>query len=145
MLRRLAIVAVACVALSCSPRPIGAVVADAPRAEWQVGEGVELRYEHGDTLNLRSVGVVARWEIGCAKRELPLRITAQSPLGVRYDGEVVLLPTERHKGGSFVEFATEWIDGALLGESGEYVFTLSPTATQRGVWTVGVKIENNEK
>lgn len=144
MLRWLTIVAVACVALSCSLKPIGAVVADTPRAEWLAGEGVELRYENDDTLNLRNVGVVARWEIGDANGELPLRVAAQSPSGVRYEGEVVLQPTERHKGGSFVEFSTEWIEGALLGESGEYVFTLSPATTVRGVWTVGVKIDSNE-
>ena len=144
MLRWLTIVAVACVALSCSPKPIGAVVADTPRVEWQAGEQVELRYENGDTLNLKSVGVVARWEVGSAESVLPLRITAQSPSGVCYEGEVVLLPTERHKGGSFVEFSTEWIEDALLGESGDYLFTLSPTRTLGGVWTVGVKIDNNE-
>ncbi len=145
MLRRLAIAVVACVTLSCGVKPIGAIVVDTPRAEWHEGESVELRYYNSDTLNLYNLGVVARQEAGCVSSALSLRVVAQNPSGQCFESVVVLSPAERCKGGSFVELSAEWIEAALLGEVGDYTFTLTPQQTTSGVWTVGVTTEKSNE
>lgn len=141
MLRRLAIAAVACMTISCGVKPIGAVVADTPRAEWHEGESVELCYSNSDTLGIYNLGVVARQEAGSVASALPLRIAVQAPSGLCFEGAAVLSPTERHKGGSFVELSAGWIEGARLGEVGDYTFTLTPQQTTSGVWTAGVTVQ----
>lgn len=142
MLRWLTIVVVACVSLSCSQKPVGAVVADTPRSAWNPEECVEVRYGNCDTLSLYEVTVVARRQASDGDGAVPLRVVATTPSGATFGGEVILAPRERHKGGSFVELSAEWIKEAQLGEIGEYVFALSPITELEGVWTVGVQIQN---
>ncbi|MBQ8272435.1 MAG: hypothetical protein IJZ09_05480 [Tidjanibacter sp.] len=133
---------VALVAVSCSERPVGAAVADTPRAEWC--DAVEVCYDSDDTLSLHNLAVVARCEAAHAKELLPLRVEVQSPSGANYAGEVVLTPSARHTGGSFVEFSADWIEDACFGEVGDYRFLLTPCQPTDGVWNVGVRVDRIE-
>lgn len=133
---------VALVAVSCSERPVGAVVADTPRAEWC--DAVEVCYDSDDTLSLHNLAVVARCEAAHAKELLPLRVEVQSPSGVSYAGEVVLTPSARHTGGSFVELSADWIEDARFMELGDYHFWIAPSQPSKGVWSVGVRVDRIE-
>lgn len=133
---------VALVAVSCSERPVDAAVADTPRAGWC--DAVEVCYDSDDTLSLHNLAVVARWEAAHAKELLPLRVEVQSPSGVCYAGEVVLTPSARHTGGSFVELSADWIEEARFMELGDYRFLLTPFQPTDGVWNVGVRVDRIE-
>ena len=133
---------VALVAVSCSERPVGAAVADTPRAEWC--DAVEVCYDSDDTLSLHNLAVVARCEAAHAKELLPLRVEVQSPSGVSYAGEVVLTPSARHTGGSFVELSADWIEEARFMELGDYHFWIAPSQPSKGVWSVGVRVDRIE-
>lgn len=141
-IRSLLIAVVALLSVSCSERPVGAAVADTPRAEWC--DAVEVCYHSGDTLSLVEVGFVARWEAAHAKELLPLRVEVQSPSGVCYAGEVVLTPSARHTGGSFVELSADWIEEARFMELGDYHFWIAPCQPTDGVWNVGVRVDRIE-
>ena len=144
-MRRLwAIVAVAMAMVACSERPVGAVVADTPRSVWHTAESVEVRYDNSDTLALYDVGVVARQQTSDNRGAIPLQVVVTTPSGSTYGGEVILTPSGRNKGGSFVELSSEWIEGARFGEVGEYVFALAPVSDLKGVWNVGLQIQNSK-
>lgn len=138
------IIFVALVAVSCSERPVGAVVADTPRTEWTAEESAEMCYTNCDTLSLHNLAVVARCEAAHAKELLPLRVEVQSPSGVCYAGEVVLTPSARHTGGSFVELSADWIEEARFMELGDYHFWIAPSQPSKGVWSVGVRVDRIE-
>lgn len=132
---------VALLAVACSERPVGAVVTDTPRTEWSAEEVAELCYTNNDTLSLHNLAVVARWEAAHAEEALPLRIEVQSPSGATFGGEVVLTPSDKHRGGSFVEFSAAWIEDACFVEVGDYRFLLTPCQPTDGVWNVGVRVD----
>ncbi len=140
--RSLFIVVIALLSVACGERPVGATVADTPRTGWC--NAVEVCYENSDTLSFHNLAVVVRCEAAHIQELLPLRIEAQSPSGVNYTGEVVLTPSDRHRGGSFVELSAGWIEGARLGEVGDYTFTLTPQQPTDGVWSAGVTINRIE-
>lgn len=133
---------VALLAVGCSERYVGAAVADTPIAEWSAEEDVVLHYTNSDTLSLYNLSVVARRKASFSKEVLPMTVEVQTPSGVRYGGEVVLVPTHRHLGGSFVELAAEWVEDALLAEEGDYLFTVAPCRPTDGVWNVGIRLVN---
>ncbi len=135
---------VALLAVACSERPVGAVAADTPRTEWSAEEAVELCYTNNDTLSLHNLAVVARWEAAHAEKALPLRIEVQSPSGATFGGDVVLTPSDKHRGGSFVEFSAAWIEDARFVELGDYHFWIAPSQPTDGVWNVGVKVDRIE-
>lgn len=141
-IRSLLIAVVALLSVACSERPVGAAVADTPRAGWC--DAVEVCYHSSDTLSLVAVGFVARWEAAHAEEALPLRIEVQSPSGANYAGEVVLTPSARHTGGSFVELSADWIEDARFMELGDYRFLLTPCQPTDGVWNVGVRADRIE-
>ena len=135
---------VALLAVACSERPVGAVAADTPRTEWSAEEVAELCYTNSDTLSHYNLAVVARWEAAHSGEVLPLRIEVQSPSGATFGGEVVLTPSDKHRGGSFVEFSAAWIEDARFVESGDYHFWIAPCQPARGVWSIGVRLDGAE-
>ncbi len=137
-----AVIAAMLMLAACSERPVGAVVADTPRDVWHAGEEVELRYESCDTLSLYDLSIVVRREANRASEgSVSVRVQCTSPSGVDFESPVVILPEERHRGGSFAENLGEWIRGARFAEEGDYLFTITPTSDLQGVWSVGVKVE----
>ncbi|MBO7299908.1 MAG: hypothetical protein J6U53_00690 [Tidjanibacter sp.] len=140
----LPIMLLAILATSCVEKPIGAVVVDTPRGVWHNGESVSVAYENSDTTSLYNVGIVLRREAGEADESVRLSVAVSSPSGERFESDVVIPAVERHSGGSFAESAGEWVEDARFGEEGRYDFTLTPTKDLKGVWTVGVKVVNNE-
>lgn len=144
MPKGLLIAVVAMLLVSCSERAVDAVVVDAPRAEWLPNEALELCYNNCDTLGGYDLSVVARCGATNNTQALPLRVEVHSPSGVQFGSEVVLVPTERHKGGSFVELSTEWIRDARFMEMGDYHFFVTPSQPADGVWNVGVRLDRAE-
>ncbi|MBR5830922.1 MAG: hypothetical protein IKY63_06640 [Tidjanibacter sp.] len=142
MRRWLAIVALAVLVGSCTERPVGAVVADTPRGRWHSGESIEVGYDNRDTLSLYDLAVVVRGQASSAQEAMPLRVRCTSPSGVSFESGVVILPEERHGGGSFAESEGAWIRDARLAEMGEYRFAFTPECDLAGVWSVGMKIQN---
>lgn len=145
MLKGVLIAVVAMLTVACSERPVGAVVTDTPREVWHEGESVELSYDNRDTLSLFTLGVVARREVSYGGVALPLTVAVTAPSGLHFAGEVVLLPNDKHRGGSFVELRAAWISEARLGEEGTYRFRITPQSPLQGVWTVGVSVEQTER
>lgn len=125
----------------CSPRPVDAIVADAPREGWHEGKNLSLGYNNSDTIAPYNLGVVARVESASAKESISLVVGCTSPSGVSYQSEVVLTAEEGQRGGSLKEYRGRWIEQATFAESGEYTFSLTPVESLQGVWNVGVTIE----
>lgn len=139
-------VAVVLLLAGCRVEPVGSIVVDTPRKGWC--EAVELRYDNADTLGVYTIGVVLSVENDLVAESVALRVGCTSPSGATTEGRLVLTAPERHSGGSFTELAAEWVSGARLPESGDYLFTLTPEKEQNGVWMAGVSLrtmdlENN--
>lgn len=137
--KSLLIAVVALLLGACTERPVGAAVTDTPRVGWS--DAVEVRYESGDTLSLFAVGFVVRQEAGHSEGVVPLRVVATAPSGVSVEGAVVLTPSDKHRGGSFVELSARWVEDARFGEVGDYRFSIAPQQPTDGVWSVGVRVE----
>ena len=140
---RVGVVAVVALWLSlmvgCSEKPVGAVVADTPRRDWNTP--VTIAYTASDSLSEYNLGVVARVENGLFEEALALQVRLTAPSGRYFQSELQLWAENRHSGGSFTELRAEWIQKAQLIEKGDYIFTLTPMESISGVWTVGVEIE----
>ena len=134
------VVLLAMMVAGCSPKPIGAIVADTPREEWKSDRVVALHYDNNDTLSLRTLGMVARVESGAAEEKIDLVVECESPTGKSFESKVVLTPKSGQRGGSFREYEAEWVEDAQLFESGDYEFRVAPVGSLRGVWSVGITI-----
>jgi hypothetical protein len=142
MMRRVVwIVLVALWAVGCTPKPEGAVVADTPRRGWEPHEEVAIIYDNTDTLSLYNVGVALRVESSRVEGPVSLKVECESPLGSRFESSVVLRAEGVHSGGSFTEIKAPWVEKALFGESGEYLFILTPEQELKGVWMAAITIE----
>ena len=139
-----ALIMVAVVAVTgCKVVPHGAMVADVSPKGWEPEEVVTLRYDNADTTSLTSIHIVARRECGRDVEPLAVRLRVCAPDSAEVN-DVVLLPTRGEKGGgSFEEVDVLWVEKARL-QAGEYTFYLSPQQPAKGLWSVGVEIENRE-
>ena len=138
------LILVATVAMvGCKVVPHGAVVADVNPRGWEPEEVITLRYENTDTTSSSSINIVARREYGKEATPLAVRVRVCAPDSAEVN-DVVLLPTRGTKGGgSFEEVEVLWVGNARL-QAGEYRFFLSPQEPIKGLWNVGVEIENRE-
>lgn len=96
-----------------------------------------------DTLSLRRIAVALRYNSDFEGETLPLRIVTSSPNAL-YVEEQVTLPIARPYSASVVAVTEEitYRHSARLSQRGNYIFTITPLETVKGVEAVGVILQN---
>ena len=128
------IAAAGCIA----PQPV--VMSDTDPHGWS--EPVTLTVRNDDTLSLRTLSVVLRYNGDFRCDSLPLDIAVSLPDAEQFAEHVVLRPEYPYSPAAVS--ATEnivWRRRSTLGQSGWYLFTIRPVQPVRGVEAVGINIE----
>lgn len=121
-----------------APQP--AVVAEVDPRGWD--EPVTLVVRNDDTLSLRTLSVVLRYNGDFRCDSLPLDITVLRPDAGRFAERVVLHPCYPYSPAAVA--ATENIAyrrRSVLDRGGWYLFTIRPVQPVRGIEAVGINIE----
>lgn len=101
-----------------------------------------LVYENNDTLTLRNLNIVLRYNDNFRQAVLPLKIVVTTP-DARHFEEVVELRLQ-HPSAALTVATTESVpyrESVLLNQKGDYTFTFEPQSEVRGVEAVGIKIK----
>ena len=101
-----------------------------------------LVYENNDTLTLRNLNIVLRYNDNFRQAVLPLKIVVTTP-DVRHFEEVVELRLQ-HPSAALTVATTESVpyrESVLLNQKGDYTFTFEPQSEVRGVEAVGIEIK----
>lgn len=101
-----------------------------------------LVYENNDTLTLRNLNIVLRYNDNFRQAVLPLKIVVTTP-DARHFEEVVELRLQ-HPSAALTVATTESVpyrDSVLLNQKGGYTFTFEPQSEVRGVEAVGIEIK----
>ncbi len=99
-----------------------------------------LVYENNDTLTLRNLNIVLRYNDNFRQAVLPLKIVVTTP-DARHFEEVVELRL-RHPSAALTVATTESVpyrESVLLNQKGDYTFTFEPQSEVRGVEAVGIE------
>lgn len=105
-------------------------------------EAVRVEVENSDTLSLRKISVVIRYNSSFKGSELPLLIAVQSPDSCLFE-ERVTLPTQGLATAKIVSEVASlpYREEVLLARSGDYIFTFTPVEEMCGVEAIGVEIK----
>ena len=101
-----------------------------------------LVYENNDTLTLRNLNIVLRYNDNFRQAVLPLKIVVTTP-DARHFEEVVELRLQ-HPSAALTVATTESVpyrESVLLNQKGDYTFTFAPQSEVRGVEAVGIEIK----
>lgn len=101
-----------------------------------------LVYENNDTLTLRNLNIVLRYNDNFRQAVLPLKIVVTTP-DARHFEEVVELRLQ-HPSAALTVATTESVpyrESVLLNQKGDYTFTFEPQSEVRGVEAVGIEIK----
>ena len=99
-----------------------------------------LVYENNDTLTLRNLNIVLRYNDNFRQAVLPLKIVVTTP-DARHFEEVVELRLQ-HPSAALTVATTESVpyrESVLLNQKGDYTFTFEPQSEVRGVEAVGIE------
>lgn len=132
-------VAVLLVAAGCIA-PQSVVMSDVDPQGWN--EAVTLTVRNDDTLSLRTLYIVLRYNADFRCDSLPLDIAVSLPDAGQFAEQVVLRPEYPYSPAAVS--ATEelaWRRRSVFGQSGYYLFTIRPAQPVRGVEAVGINIE----
>ena len=105
---------------------------------WSSAES--LVYENNDTLTLRNLNIVLRYNDNFRQAVLPLKIVVTTP-DARHFEEVVELRLQ-HPSAALTVATTESVpyrESVLLNQKGDYTFTFEPQSEVRGVEAVGIE------
>ena len=120
--------------------PQSVVMADDDPQGWD--KPVTLTVRNDDTLSLRTLSVVLRYNGDFRCDSLPLDIAVSLPDAGQFAEEIVLRPEYPYSPAAVS--ATEnivWRRRSTLGQSGWYLFTIRPAQPVRGIEAVGIDIE----
>lgn len=104
-----------------------------------------ISYENSDTLSLRDISIVVRYNADRQCDMLPLTITTAAPDSTVFTEQFVCRLNGQHKPAP--TSAVKKIPYRLssrLANIGTYNITITPTERQRGIEAVGVTFENKE-
>jgi hypothetical protein len=105
---------------------------------WSGAESIA--YENNDTLTLRNLNIVLRYNDNFKQAVLPLKIVVTTP-DARHFEEVVELQLQ-HPSAALTVATTESVpyrESVLLNQKGDYTFTFEPQSEVRGVEAVGIE------
>lgn len=121
-----------------APQPT--VVSDVNPQEWS--EPVTLVVRNDDTLSMRTLSVVLRYNDDFRCDSLPLDIAVSLPDAGQFAERIVIRPEYPYSAAavSTVENIA-WRRRSVLGQNGYYLFTVRPALPVRGVEAVGINIE----
>ncbi len=96
-----------------------------------------------DTLSMRRLSVVVRYNNDFDRDTLALRITASRPDAVCFTEDVQFcLERPRVPAGVATVESLPYREASVLSERGDYLFTIAPSEEMKGVEAVGINIEN---
>ncbi len=120
--------------------PQSVVMSDVDPQGWS--EPLTLAVRNDDTLSLRTLSVVLRYNGNFRCDSLPLDISVLLPDAGRFAEEVVLRPEYPYSPAAVSAIENiAWRRRSTLGQSGWYLFTIRPLQPVCGVEAVGVNIE----
>lgn len=120
--------------------PQSVVMSDVDPQGWS--EPLTLAVRNDDTVSLRTLSVVLRYNGNFRCDSLPLDVSVSLPDAGRFTEEIVLRPEYPYSPAAVS--ATEniaWRRRSTLGQRGWYLFTIRPAWTVRGIEAVGINIE----
>lgn len=125
-------------------RPQQAFVAATDPRGWSLAEPADIAVENEDTVSLRTMEVVVRYDAEFAFDRLDLSVTTIAPDGYRWcDTVSVPVPDPRSHIRVNRDINGTFRSGVLLAQKGVYRFRLAPLASQdgvQGILAVGVDI-----
>ena len=139
MLRLMVVVVVAAMGIACRGEQRAIEVHDQPTRGW---EGVEeFVFQNDDSLSMREIAVVLRYDRGDVADSVALNILTISPDSLVLSEDMTLriprLGDMRPAEQSFI-----YRRGVVLQRKGEYRFRLTPQARVEGVSSVGLLVTN---
>ncbi len=144
MKRAIVAAAVAVIAAGCMAR-IDSVVASVNPAGWSSGEGKTVVYTNDDTVSLRTLKIVLRYDKRFAGRDLRLGITVLTPDSLRAEERIeIAVPSRRGDVSRDSETVEPFRMHARLSALGDYRFDISPVNGVEGVTAVGIEISKEE-
>jgi hypothetical protein len=142
MLRALFAVVVVVLTVACRGEQHSVEVHDQPTTGW---EGVEeFTFVNEDTLSMREIAVVLRYDRREVVDTLPINIVTISPDSLVLS-ENMTLRIPRLGDMRPAEQSFPYRRGVVLQRSGEYRFRIKPRALAKGVGSVGLLITNQSE
>lgn len=120
--------------------PQNSLMVSVDMRSWSGAES--LAYENNDTLTLRNLNVVLRYNDNFKQAVLPLKIVVTTP-DARHFEEVVELQLQ-HPSAALTVATTESVpyrESVLLNQKGCYTFTFEPQTEVRGVEAIGIELK----
>lgn len=145
MKRALLVVAVAVLAVGCMAR-VDSVVASVDPAGWYGGERKTLLYTNDDTLSLRTLKIVLRYDKRFTGCDLRLDVTVLTPDSLRAEERIeIAVPPRRGDATRDSETIQPFRMHARLAAEGDYRFEIAPAVGVEGVTAVGIEISKEER
>ncbi len=128
----------ALIAVGCSERTVQMQSVN-PRG-WSQPQSVAFR--NSDTLSMRTVSVVLRYNSAFRADTLALRIIVSLPDAGQFAETFDFIPSDRRKaaGVATVE-SVGYRRHSVLSQCGDYLFTIEPCKPVKGIEAVGINIE----
>ncbi len=121
-----------------APQPT--VMSEVNPQEWS--EPVTLVVRNDDTLSMRTLSVVLRYNDDFRCDSLPLDIAVSLPDAGQFAEHVVVRPEFPYSAAAVSAIENiAWRRRSVLGQSGYYLFTIQPAQSVRGVEAIGINIE----
>jgi hypothetical protein len=113
------------------------VVAETNPTGWDMP--VTMTYANVDTVSIKEAALLVRYDNDVCAGEVV--IEAHSPTGAAARDTIAVTLLSDQRSNNIRETRLPYRTGVVLGEAGEYRFTLIPLTEMRGVWSVGIDFE----
>lgn len=134
------VVALLAMTMSSCLAPQNSLMVSVDMRSWSGAESIA--YENNDTLTLRNLNIVLRYNDNFKQAVLPLKIVVATP-DARHFEEVVELQLQ-HPSAALTVATTESVpyrESVLLNQKGCYTFTFEPKTEVRGVEAIGIELK----
>lgn len=141
VLRFVMIVVVAIMATACGSTTRSVEMHDTERSTWSTAE--VFHYDNHDTLTMRDIAIVVRYDKGYLADSVPMRILCLSPDSLVVEERFTLhIP---HLGDMHpAEHTFPYRSHVVLGRVGHYTFRLTPDHSVEGIESIGIAISEPE-
>lgn len=111
--------------------------------EWGRGDTVHLVVENADTVGLRRLGILFRFDNTFELPSIPLSIRVATPDSLWFEEPFTAVLADRVRANNdFYEAVAGYRTNVLLGRKGTYTFSIVNTGESvRGLWGAGMIIE----
>lgn len=130
--------------VGCRMQPVSVSMAETDSREWDARQAVEIFYENNNTISLKNIDALVRFERGFGYDKLGLAITTIDPVGYRWcDTVYVNFPENTSRTKLHIETRQPYRTAVRFALKGRYMLRLSPvmsSGSAEGVAAAGVDI-----